>query len=102
MIAKETVTISIDVDVELEVTGIYDEGEPERLYPVDDAHPGSKECFEITEVSISKGNPLDLLHWCSEELYFANGYGRNSPERVYVSIFEVLEERCLSKINNNK
>ena len=99
---KDTVIIEIDHDVELEITGIYDEGEPEVLYPVDDADPGSDDSFEIMEVKISKGNPLDLLHFCSEELYFANGYASNRPNSTFVNIFEILEQRCLDKINNNK
>ena len=99
---KDTVTIEIDHDVELEITGIYDEGEPEILYPVDDADPGSDPSFEIMEVKISKGNPLDLLYFCSEELYFANGYASNRPNSTFVNIFEILEQRCLDKINNNK
>jgi hypothetical protein len=99
---KETVTIEIDHDVELEISGIYDEGEPEILYPVDDADPGTEESFEILEVKIAKGNPLDLLYFCSEELYFANGYASNRPNSTFVNIFEILEQRCLDKINNNK
>jgi hypothetical protein len=99
---RDTVTIEIDHDVELAITGIYDEGEPEILYPVDDADPGTDESFEIMEVKIVKGNPLDLLHFCSEELYFANGYASNRPNSTFVNIFEILEQRCLDKINNNK
>jgi hypothetical protein len=99
---RDTVTIEIDHDVELEITGIYDEGEPEILYPVDDADPGTDESFEIIEVKIVKGNALDLLHFCSEELYFANGYASNRPNSIFVNIFEILEQRCLDKINNAK
>ena len=99
---KDTVTIEIDHDVELEITGIYDEGEPEILYPVDDADPGSDPSFEILEVKISKGNPLDLLYFCSEELYFANGYASNRPNSTFVNIFEILEQRCLDRINGSK
>jgi hypothetical protein len=99
---KEIITIEIDHDVELEISGIYVEGEPEILYPVDNADPGSEDSFEIIEVKISKGNPLDLLHFCSEELYFANGYANNRPNSTFVNIFEILENRCLNKINNNK
>lgn len=99
---KDTVTIEIDHDVELEISGIYTEGEPEILYPVDDADPGSDDSFEIMEVKISKGNPLDLLHFCSEELYFANGYATKIPTNTFVNIFEILEQRCLDKINNAK
>jgi hypothetical protein len=99
---KDTVTIEIDHDVELEISGIYTEGEPEILYPVDDADPGSDDSFEIMEVKISKGNPLDLLHFCSEELYFANGYASNRPNSTFVNIFEILEQRCLDKINGSK
>ena len=99
---KDTVTIEIDHDVELEISGIYDEGEPEILYPVDDADPGTAESFEIMKVKIVKGNALDLLHFCSEELYFANGYASNRPNSTFVNIFEILEQRCLDRINNNK
>jgi len=99
---KETVTIEIDHDVELEISGIYDEGEPEILYPVDDADPGTDESFEIMEVKIAKGNPLDLLYFCSEELYFANGYASNRPNSTFVNIFEILEQRCLDRINGSK
>jgi len=99
---KEIITIEIDHDVELEISGIYTEGEPEILYPVDDADPGTDESFEIMEVKISKGNPLDLLHFCSEELYFANGYASNRPNSTFVNIFEILEQRCLDRINGSK
>ena len=99
---RDTVTIEIDHDVELAITGIYDEGEPEILYPVDDADPGSDDSFEIMEVKISKGNPLDLLHFCSEELYFANGYASNRPNSTFVNIFEILDQRCLDIINGSK
>ena len=99
---KETVIISIDHDVELEITGLYDEGEPEVLYPVDEAYPGTDDSFEIVEVKIAKGNPFDLLYFCSEELYFTNGYAANKPNNNFVNIFEILEQRCLDKINNNK
>ena len=99
---KEIITIEIDHDVELEISGIYEEGEPEILYPVDSANPGSEDSFEIIEVKISKGNPLDLLHFCSEELYFANGYATNKPNSNFVNIFEILENRCLNKINDSK
>jgi hypothetical protein len=98
----DTVTIEIDHDVELEISGIYTEGEPEILYPVDDADPGSDDSFEIMEVKISKGNPLDLLHFCSEELYFANGYATKRPTSTFVNIFEILEQRCLDRINGSK
>jgi hypothetical protein len=99
---KEIITIEIDHDVELEITGLYEEGEPEILYPVDSADPGTEDSFEIIDVVISKGKPLDLLYFCSEELYFANGYATNKPNSNFVNIFEILEQRCLDKINNNK
>jgi|694.fasta_scaffold84741_8 hypothetical protein len=99
---RDTVIIEIDHDVELEISGIYDEGEPEILYPVDDAYPGSGESFEIMEVSIRKGNALDLLHFCSEELYFANGYATKKPNSTFVNIFEILQQRCLDRINGSK
>jgi len=98
----DTITIEIDHDVELEISGIYDEGEPEILYPVDDADPGSDPSFEILEVKISKGNALDLLYFCSEELYFANGYANGRPNSTFVNIFEILEQRCLDKIDGSK
>ena len=99
---KETVTIEIDCDVELKITGLYEEGEPEVLYPVDDAYPGTADSFEIIEVNITKGNPLDLLYFCSEELYFANGYADNKPTDRFVNIFEILQDRCINKINDSK
>jgi hypothetical protein len=98
----DTITIEIDHDVELEISGIYDEGEPEILYPVDDADPGSDPSFEIMDVKISKGVPLDLLYFCSEELYFANGYANGRPNSTFVNIFEILEQRCLDKIDGSK
>jgi hypothetical protein len=49
-------------DFTLLLEGDYTVGEPEVLYPVDDAYPGSADTFELKNIEILKGSILDLLY----------------------------------------
>jgi hypothetical protein len=50
-------------DFVLEVSGYFEEGEDEIIYPVDHAYPGSGSTFEINYVVLTKGNLVDVLYW---------------------------------------
>lgn len=68
----------------LEVSGYFEKGEEEIHYPVDRAHPGSGDIFEINYVELTKGNLVDVLYWLD---------GRKD-------CIEYLEELCLNKIDD--
>lgn len=78
----ETVPIKKD-DFELEVSGYFEKGSPEVLYPIDKADPGSDDSFEVTHVVIIKGNIMDLLCWCNDQ----------------EDIFEALSKECKIYLN---
>ena len=57
MAQLETVLIK-DPDLQLEVSGYFEKGEPKTW-----DHPGTGDSFEITDLKIVKGEPIDLLFW---------------------------------------
>ena len=50
-------------DFTLEVSGYFEKGEKEMLYPVDSAYPGSGDTFEINYIELTKGSLVDVLYW---------------------------------------
>ena len=71
-------------DFTLEVSGYFEKGEKEIHYPINRAHPGSADNFEINYVELTKGNLVDVLYWLD---------GKKN-------CIEYLEELCLNKIND--
>ena len=68
----------------LEVSGYFEKGEEEILYPVDRAYPGLGDTFEINHVELTKGNLVDVLYWLDGTK----------------NCIEYLEELCLNKIDD--
>ena len=83
MTELRTVVIK-ESDFVLEVSGYFEEGEDEIIYPVDNAYPGSGDSFEINYVELTKGSLVDVLYWLD---------GRKN-------CIEYLEELCLNKIDD--
>ena len=49
-------------DFTLLLEGDYIKGEPEVLYPIENATPGYPDTFELKNIEILKGSILDLLY----------------------------------------
>jgi hypothetical protein len=71
-------------DFVLEVSGYFEEGEDEIIYPVDNAYPGSGDSFEINYVELTKGSLVDVLYWLDGK--------KNCIQQI--------EELCLDYLND--
>ncbi len=71
-------------DFVLEVSGYFEEGEDEIIYPVDNAYPGSGDTFEINHVVLTKGSLVDVLYWLDGK--------KNCIQQI--------EELCLDYLND--
>lgn len=96
MVRIRTVTLEIDDELTLVVKGYYEKGEDPVYYPVDEAHPGSDDMFEITEIELEKGTALDLIAWC--DIY--NTQMTTPGARSRTTLFEIIEEMCLEEMNS--
>ena len=54
--------------------------------------------FIIEKIQIDKGNILNLIDWCNDQLNQQISVYRNS--KYYSDIYVILEELCLYKIKN--
>ena len=97
---KETVNLILNDELEISVKGIYTEEERDVFYLSngDPGHQGTPAEFLIEKIQIDKGNILNLIDWCNDQLNQQISVYRNS--KYYSDIYVILEELCLYKIKN--
>lgn len=81
------IDVKITNGIELTVRGVYTEGTPSVLYPVDEATIGTDPSFEIHNIELKSGELYDLIEVidCKTQYEF----------------LEILEQTCIEQIEKN-